>query len=106
MRIQVSRAIPIIIGILLSCAQACKSSHPRGWYLKVRKAEYEAKLKELKKAKEREKELSKQLLEQREQNPVPSVIEQEEKVLEMMEDQVLPDGSRSRYIPATQSYSP
>ena len=86
-----------------SCAQACKSSCPRGWYLKVRKADYEAKLKELKEAKEREKDSSNQLLEQREQNPVPSVIEQEEKVLEMMEDQVLPDGSRYRYIPATQS---
>ena len=103
MKILVSRAVPLIIGILLSCAQACKSSRPRGWYLKVRKADYEAKLKELKEAKERERELSKQLLEQREQNPVPSVIEQEEKVLEMMEDQVLPDGLRYRYIPANQS---
>ena len=93
MKILFTRAIPLIIGILLSCAQACKSSHPRGWYLKVRKADYEAKLKELKEAKERERELSRQLLEQREQNPESSVIEQEENVLRMMEDQVFPDGS-------------
>ena len=69
----------------------------------MRKAEYEAKLKELEKAKEREKELSNKLLEQREQNPVPSIVEQEENVLEMMEDQILPDGSRYCYLPATQS---
>ena len=103
MKIPISRAVPLIIGILLSCAQACKSSCPRGWYLKVRKADYETKLKELKEAKETEKGLSKQLLEQKEQNPVLSVIEQEEKLLEMMEDQVLPDGSRYRYIPANQN---
>ena len=82
MKIPASRAVPLIIGILLSCAEACKSSK----YLKVRKADYEAKLKELKEAKERERELSKQLLEKRDQNPVLSVIEQEEKDLEMMED--------------------
>ena len=102
MRIPVSRVVPIFIWILLSYAQACKSSHPRGWYLKVRKAEYEAKLKELKKAKEREKESSNKLLEQREQNLVPSIVEQGENVLEMMEDQVLPDGSRYCYLPANQ----
>ena len=102
MKILFTRAIPLIIGILLSCAQACKSSHPRGWYLKVRKADYEAKQKELKEAKERERELSRQLLEQREQNPESSVIEQEENVLRMMEDQVFPDGSRYQYLPATQ----
>ena len=84
MKIPFSRAIPLIIGILLSCAQACKSSRPRSWYLKVRKADYEAKLKELKEAKERERELSRQLLKQREQNPESSVMEQEEKVQRMM----------------------
>ena len=102
MRIQISRAVPIIVGILLSCAQACKSTQPKGWYLKVRKAEYEAKVKELEAAKAREKELSSKLLEEREQNPVPSIIEEEEKVLEMMEDQELPDGSRYCYLPARQ----
>ena len=55
MRILVSRAVPIIVGILLSCAQACKSNQPKGWYLKVRKAEYEAKVKKLKAAKARKK---------------------------------------------------
>ena len=103
MKTPLSRAIPLTIKILLSCAQACKSSRPRDWYLKGRKADYETKLKELKEAKEIEKGLSKQLLEQKEQNPVLSVIEQEEKILEMMEDQVLPDGSRYRYILANQS---
>jgi len=79
--ISVSRTVPLIIGILLSCAQACKSSHPIGWYIKVRKPEHEAKLKELEKAKEREKDLSNKLLEQREQNLMPSIVEQEENVL-------------------------
>ena len=94
MKIPISRTVPLIIGILLSCTQACKSSRPRGLYLKVRKVDYKAKLKELKEAKEKEKELSNQLLEQRKQNPVPSVVEQEEKVLEIIEDELLPDGSR------------
>ena len=53
----------------------------------MKKAEYEAKVKELEAAKAKEKELSCKLLEERKQNPVPSVIEEEEKVLEMMEDQ-------------------
>ena len=90
MKILIFKAVPIIVGILLSCAQACKSTHPKGWYVKVRKAEYEAKVKELEAAKAKEKELSSKLLEEREQNPVPSIIEEEEKVLEMMEDQELP----------------
>ena len=98
MKILFTRAIPLIIGILRSFAQACKSSRPRGWYLKVRKADYEAKLKELKEAKERERELSRQLLEQREQNPESS----EENVLKMMEDHVFPKGLRYQYLPATQ----
>ena len=34
--------------------------------------------------------LSSKLLEERKQNHVPSIIEEEEKVLEMMEDQKLP----------------
>ena len=88
MRIPISRAVPIIVGILLSCTQACKSTQPKGWYLKVRKAEYEAKVKELEAAKVREKELSSKLLEERGQNLVPSIIEQDEKVLEIMDDQL------------------
>ena len=55
MKIPIFREIPLIIGILLRCAQACNSSRPRGWYLKVRKADYEAKHKELKEAKRERK---------------------------------------------------
>ena len=102
MKIPIFRAVPIIVGILLSYAQACKSFQPKGWYVKVRKAEYEAKVKELEAAKAKEKELSSKLLEEREQNLVPSIIEEEEKVLEMMEDQELPYGSRYHYLPARQ----
>ena len=47
MKISSFRIIPIVIGLLLSQVQACKSTHPRGWYVKVKKAEYEAKVKEL-----------------------------------------------------------
>ena len=63
-----------------------KSTHPKGWYVKVNRADYEANVKELEAAKAKEKELSCKLLEEREQNPVSSVIEEEEKVLEMMEN--------------------
>ena len=84
MKISIFRVIPIISGILLSHIQACKSTHPKGWYVKVKKAEYEAKVKEFKAAKAKEKELSRKLLEEREQNPVSSIIEEEEKVLQMM----------------------
>ena len=91
MKILIFNAVPIIIGILLSCVQACKSTHPKGWYVKVKKAEYEAKVKELEAAKAKEKDLSCKLLEEREQNPVTSIIKEEEKVLNMMEDQELPD---------------
>ena len=34
--------LPIIIRLLLNQLQACQSSNPRGWYLKVKKSEYEA----------------------------------------------------------------
>ena len=54
MKILIFKAVTIIVGILLSCAQACKSTQPKGWYLKVRKAEYEAKVKDLEAAKARE----------------------------------------------------
>ena len=74
MKIPIFRAVPIIVGILLSCAKACKSTQPKGWYLKVRKAEYEAKVKELEAAMAREKDLSRKLLEEREQTPVPTII--------------------------------
>ena len=84
--------------------QASKSTNPIGWYVKVKKAEYEAKVKELEAARAEEKELSHKLLEEREQNPVSPIIQEEEKVLEMMEDQEIPAGSgnRYRYLPARQ----
>ena len=97
MKISSFKIVPIVIGLLLSQVQACKSTHPRGWYVKVKKAEYEAKVKELEAAKAKEKESSHKLLEEREQNPVPSVVEEEEKVLKMMEDQELPNGSGNRH---------
>ena len=70
MNISIFKIIPIVMGLLLSQVQACKSTNPRGWYVKVKKAEYEAKVKELEAARAKEKELSHKLLEEREQNPV------------------------------------
>ena len=49
------RIIPIVIGLLLCQVQACKSSNKKGWYVKINKAEYEAKVKELEAAKTKEK---------------------------------------------------
>ena len=48
--------------------------------------------------------MSQKLLEEGEQNPISSVIQEVEKVLEMMERQELPVGSREKYvyIPAEQ----
>ena len=104
MKISIFKIVPIVIGLLLSQVQACKSTNPRGWYVKVKKAEYEAKVKELEAARAKEKELSHKLLEERKQNPVSPIIQEEEKVLEMMEDQEIPAGSenRYRYLPAKQ----
>ena len=86
MKISSFRIIPIVIGLLLIQVQACKSSNQKGWYVKVKKAEYKAKVKELEAAKAKEKELSRKLLEEREQNPISQVIQEEEKVLEMIEN--------------------
>ena len=66
--------------------------------MKVDKAEYEEKLKELEEAKAKEKELSQKLLEEKEQNPISTVIQEEEKILEMMERQQLPAASREKYV--------
>ena len=95
------KILPIIIGLLLSQVQACKSTHPQGWYLKVKKAEAKALAKE-EAIKAKEKECSQKLLEENEQNPKSLVIQEEEKVFEIMEDQEIPAGSgnRYRYIPA------
>ena len=98
MKISNFRIIPIVIGLLLYQVQACKSSNKKGWYVKINKAEYEAKVKELEAVKAKEKELSQKLLEEREQNPISPVIQEEEKILEMMEKQEMPVGSREKYI--------
>ena len=87
MKISSFRIIPIVIGLLLSQAQACENFNQKGWYVKVKKAEYKAMVKELEAAKAKEKELSCKLLEEREQNPISPIIQEEEKVLEMMENQ-------------------
>ena len=62
----------------------------------MKRAEAEAKAKE-EAARAKEKELSRKLLEEKEQNPVSLIIQEEEKVLEMMEDQEIPVGSDNRY---------
>ena len=81
MKISNCRIIPIVIGLLLCQVQACKSSNKKGWYVKINKVEYEEKIKELEAAKAKEKELSQKLLEEREQNPISPVIQEEEKIL-------------------------
>ena len=45
----------------------------------------------------KELEHAQKLLEEREQNPTSIVIQEEEKVLEMMEDQEIPVGSGNKY---------
>ena len=70
----------------------------------MKRAEAEAKAKE-EAARVKEKELSCKLLEEKEQNPVSLIIQEEEKVLKMMEDQEIPVGSGNRYnyLPAGQN---
>ena len=94
MKISNFRIIPIVIGLLLCQVQACKSSNKKGWYVK----EFKAKVKELEAAKAKEKELSHKLLEEREQNPISPIIQEEERVLEMMENQEMPAGSGDKYV--------
>ena len=84
MKISIFKVVPIVIRLLISQVQACKSTHPQGWYLKVKRAGDEAKAKE-EAARAKEKELSYKLLEDKEQNPVSLIIQEEEKVLKMME---------------------
>ena len=87
MKISNFKIIPILIGLLLCQVQSCKSSKKKGWYVKINKAEYQEKLKELDEAKAKEKELSQKLLEETERNPISTVIQEEEKILKMMERQ-------------------
>ena len=91
------RIIPVVIGLLLCQVQACKSSSKKG-YVQINKAEYEGKIKDIIAAVNKEKELSQKLLEEREQNPISPIIQEEEKILEMMEKQELPVGSREKYV--------
>ena len=67
----------------------------------MKKAEAEA-LAKKQASQAKELEQAQKLLEEREQNPTSTVIQEEEKILEMMEDQEIPAGSgnRYRYIPA------
>ena len=83
MKISNFKIIPILIGLLLCQVQACKSSTKKG-YVQINQKEYKEQIKGLIEAVHREKELSQKLLEEREQNPISSVIQEEEKVLEMM----------------------
>ena len=91
MKISNFKIIPILIGLLLCQVQACKSSTKKG-YVQINKEEYEGKIKDLIAAVNKEKELSQKLLEEREQNPISPIIQDEEKILQMMEKQELPVG--------------
>ena len=104
MKISNFKIIPILIGLLQCKVQACKSSTKKG-YVQINQKEYEEQIKGLIEAVHREKELSQKLLEEREQNPISSVIQEEEKIFEIMEKQELAVGSREKYIyiPAEQN---
>ena len=65
--------------------------------MKVYKADYEEQLKELDEAKAKEKELSLKLQEEKDQNNTAAIIQEEERILEMMERQELPIDSREEY---------
>ena len=60
------------------------------------KSEFEA-LTKKQESQAKELELVQKLLEEREQNPTSPVIQEEEKILEMMEDQEIPAGSGNIY---------
>ena len=82
---------------MLCQVQACKSSKKKGWYVKIYKADYEEQLKELDEAKAKEKELSQKLQEEKDRNNISAIIQEEERILEMMEKQELPAKSRIEY---------
>ena len=85
MKIPRFEIIPILIGLLACQAHACQSSRKKGWYVKVYKADYEEQLKELDEAKTKEKELSQNLKKEKDQNNISAMIQEEERILEMME---------------------
>ena len=65
--------------------------------MKIYKADYEEQLKELDEAKAKEKELSQKLQEEKDRNNISAIIQEEERILEMMEKQELPAKSRIEY---------
>ena len=85
------------MGLLLCQVQACKSSKKKGWHVKIYRADYEEKLKELDEAKAIEKELSQKLQEEKDQNNISSIIQEEERILEMSKKQELPVDSKEVY---------
>ena len=95
MKISNFKVIRILIGLLLCHVQACKSSTKKG-YVQINQKEYEEQIQGLIEVVHREKVLSDKLLEEREQNPISSVIQGEEMVLEIMERQELLVGSREK----------
>ena len=97
MKIPRLEIIPILIGLLACQAHACQSLRKKGWYVKVYKADYEEQLKELDEAKAKEKELSQKLQEEKDRNNISAIIQEEERILEMMERQELPVDSREEY---------
>ena len=88
---------PILIGLLACQVYACQSSRKKGWYVKIYKADYVEQLKELDEEKTREKELSQNLQEEKDQNNISAIIQEEERILEIMEKQELPAESRMEY---------
>ena len=97
MKIPKFEVIQILVGLLACQAQACQSSRKKGWYVKIYKADYEEQLKELYEAKAKEKELSQKLQEEKDRNNISAIIQEEERILEMMERQELPIDSREEY---------
>ena len=97
MKISNFKIIPILIGLLLCQVQACKSSTKKG-YVQINQKEYEEQIKGLIEAVHREKEFSQKILEEREQNPISPVIQEEEMILEMMEKQELSAEAREKYV--------
>ena len=66
--------------------------------MKIYKADYEEKLKELYEAKAKGNELSQKLQEEKERNNISAIIQEEEGILKMMERQELPVDSRREYV--------
>ena len=83
MKIPKFEVIPILIGLLLCQVQACKSSTKKG-YVQINQKEYEEQIQSLIESVHKEKELNDKLLEEREQNPISPVIQEEEMIFDMI----------------------